>query len=77
MSSQFMENPRLFHTCPVNNAELMVVMLEKHGIPATEKPIEPMPEGEDEFSRPVEVYVDEADYAKAHRLFFEDSEDEL
>ncbi len=72
-----METPRLLHTCPVHNAELMAVMLENHGIPATEKPIEPMPEGEDEFSRPVEVYVAEADYEKAHRLFFEDSEDEL
>jgi hypothetical protein len=52
-------------------------MLEKHGIIAQEKVIEPMPEGEDEFSRPVEVWVPEADYDRAYQLFFGDSEDEL
>ncbi len=68
---------RLFYTCPVNDAELLTVMLEKQGITAVEKIIEPMPEGEDEFSRPVEVWVPESDYDRAHRLFFGDSEDEL
>ncbi|MBC8325834.1 MAG: hypothetical protein H8E27_09445 [Verrucomicrobia subdivision 3 bacterium] len=72
-----MENHRLFYTSPVNDAELLAVMLEKHGINAQEKMIEPMPEGEDEFSRPVEVWVPKADYDRAHRLFFGDSEDEL
>ena len=72
-----MEGYRLFFTCPVNDAELLAVMLEKHDIVAKEKVIEPMPEGEDEFSRPVEVWVPEADYDRAHRLFFGDSEGEL
>ena len=72
-----MDAHRLFYTSPVNDAELLAVMLEKHGIIATEKVIEPMPEGEDEFSRPVEVWVPESDYDRAHRLFFGDSEDEL
>ena len=72
-----MESHRLFYTCPVNDAELLVVMLEKHDIAATEKVIEPMPEGEDEFSCPVEVWVPEADYDRAYQLFFGDSEDEL
>ena len=72
-----MDGHRLFYTSPVNDAELLAVMLEKHGIIAPEKVIEPMPEGEDEFSRPVEVWVLEADYDRAHRLFFGDSEDEL
>lgn len=67
----------LFYTCPVNDAELLTVMLEKHDIAATEKVIEPMPEGEDEFSRPVEVFVPEADYDRAYLLFFGDNEDEL
>ena len=78
LSSNFtMDGHRLFYTSPVNDAELLVVMLEKHGITATEKIIEPMPEGEDEFSRPVEVWVPESDYARAHRLFFGNSEAEL
>ena len=72
-----MDGLRLFHTCPVDNAELLAVMLEKHGIAAREKVIEPLPEGEDEFSRPVEVFVPEADYNRAHQLFFGDSEDEI
>ena len=72
-----MDGLRLFHTCPVDNAELLAVMLEKYGIAAREKVIEPLPEGEDEFSRPVEVFVPEADYDHAHQLFFGDSEDEI
>ena len=55
----------------------LVVMLGKHGIEATEELIEPMPEGEDEFSPPVKVFVPEADYDRAYQLFFEDSEDEI
>ena len=72
-----MDAHRLFYTCPVNDAELLAVMLEKNGITATEKIIEPIPDGEDEFSRPVEVWVPEADYDRAYQLFFGDSEDEL
>ena len=72
-----MEGMKLFHTCPVNDAELLVVMLGKHEIEAKEEMVEPMPEGEDEFSRPVKVFVLEADYDHAYQLFFEDSEDEL
>ena len=72
-----MDGMRLFYTCPVDNAELLVVMLDRHGISARENMIEPMPEGEDEFSRPVEVFVPEADYDRAYELFFGDSEEEL
>tara|TARA_B110000116_G_C16239813_1_gene317441 strand:- start:110 stop:376 length:267 start_codon:yes stop_codon:yes gene_type:complete len=78
LSSNFtMDGHRLFYTSPVNDAELLAVMLEKHDIAAKEKVIEPMPDGEDEFSRPVEVWVPEADYDRAYQLFFGDSEDEL
>jgi len=55
----------------------LVVMLEKHEIEAKEEMIEPMPEGEDEFSRPVKVFVPETDYDRAYELFFGDSENEL
>ena len=78
MSSNFtMDGYRLFYTSPVNDAELLAVMLEKNGIAAIEKVIVPMPDGEDEFSRPVEVWVPEPDYDHAYQLFFGDSEDEL
>ena len=72
-----MDGHRLFYTSPDNDAELLAVMLEKHDIAAKEKIIEPMPDGEDEFSRPVEVWVPESDYDRAYQLFFGDSEDEL
>ena len=72
-----MKGLRLFYTCPVNDAELLTVMLEKHDITAKEEVVEPMPDGEDEFSRPVKVFVPEADYDRAYQLFFGDSEDEL
>ena len=72
-----MEGMKLFHTCPVNDAELLVVMLEKHEINAKEEMIEPIPEGEDGFSRPVKVFVSESDYDRAYELFFGDSEDEF
>ena len=72
-----MEGMRLFHTAPVNDAELLAVMLRKHEIEAKEEMVEPMPEGEDEFSRPVKVFVPEADYDRAYQLFFGHSEDEL
>ena len=61
----------------MNEAELLAVMLGKHGIEATEELIEPMPEGEDEFSRPVKAFVPESDYDRAYQLFFGDSENEL
>jgi len=72
-----MNGMRLFQTCPVDNAELLAVMLGNHGIEAVEKMIEPMPEGEDEFSRPVEVYVPEGEYDRAFELFFGDNESEI
>ena len=72
-----MNGMRLFQTCPVDNAELLAVMLGNHGIEAVEKMIEPMPECEDEFSRPVEVYVPEGEYDRAYQLFFGDNENEI
>ena len=52
-------------------------MLGKHEIESKEEMVEPMPEGEDEFSRPVKVFVPEADYDRAYQLFFGDSDDEI
>ena len=68
---------KLFYTGPVVNTEMLVVMLEKHGIAATEEYIEPMPAGTDELSRPAKVFVPEADYDRAYQLFYAEREDEL
>ena len=68
---------RLFYTGPFVNAEMLVVMLEKHGIAATHEFAEPDLPDEGDLSRPAKVFVPEADYDRAHRLFYAEREDEL
>lgn len=71
---------KLFYTGPLVNAELLVLMLENHGIPATQEfESATVPEGEDaeDLSRPTRVLVPEADYDRAHRLIYTEREDEL
>ncbi len=58
--------------------ELLVVLLEKHGIDAVEEFVsEDLREFEDEFNRETRVLVDEADFGRAHQLFFQDDGGEL
>ena len=68
---------KLFYTGPVINAEMLVVMLEKHGIAATQAFADPAAPDDGDLSRPAQVFVPEADYAQAHRLFYTEREDEL
>ena len=68
---------KLFYTGPVVNAEMLVMMLEKHGIAATQEFVEPGPGREDDLNRPAKVLVPEADYERAHQLFYAEREDEL
>lgn len=68
---------KLFYTGPVVNAEMLVVMLEKHGIAASQQWVDPsLPEDED-LSRPARVFVPEPDYERAYQLFYAEREDEL
>jgi hypothetical protein len=55
---------------------MLVVMLEKHGITATMQDSEAESKGDD-MSRTTQVYVEEKDYDRAHRLFYPEREDEL
>ena len=64
---------KLFYTGPVINAEMLVVMLEKHGISATQE----FAGDSDDLSRPAKVLVPEADYDRAWQLFYAEREDEL
>ena len=67
---------KLFYTGPVINAEMLVVMLEKHGIAAHQE--WEQPEGDpDDLSRPARVMVPAADFDRAWRLFYAEREDEL
>lgn len=68
---------RLFYTGPFVNAEMLVVMLEKHGIAATQQFADPDLPDEGDLSRPAKVFVPEADYDRAHKLFYTEREDEL
>ena len=68
---------KLFYTGPVVNTEMLVVMLEKHGIAATQEFTEPDLPDDGDLSRPACVLVPEADYDRAHRLIYAEREDEL
>jgi hypothetical protein len=68
---------KLFYTGPVINTEMLVTMLEKHGIPATQEIAAGESDDENDLSRAAHVFVPEAEYDRAHRLFYADREDEL
>ncbi len=60
------------------NADLLVTMLDKHGINARQEfARDLMRAHEDEFSREAIVYVPEADYDRAYQLFYAERQDEL
>jgi hypothetical protein len=67
---------KLFYTGPLVNAELLVAMLEKHGILASQEFVDP--EGDEfDLNRMTKVLVPEPDYERAHQLFYTEREDEL
>jgi len=68
---------KLFYTGPVVNAEMLVVMLEKHGIMATQQFVEPGAADDGDLNRPARVFVPETDYDRAYQLFYAEREDEL
>ncbi len=68
---------KLFYTGPVVNAEMLVTMLEKHGIVATQEFVDPDQPDDGDLSRPAKVFVPESDYDRAYQLFYAEREDEL
>ena len=68
---------KLFYTGPVINTEMLVVMLEKHGIAATQEVLAGESDDENDLNRTAQVSVPEADYDRAHQLFYAEREDEL
>lgn len=68
---------KLFYTGPVINTEMLVVMLEKHGIIATQEFVDPGQADDGDLNRPAKVFVPEADYDRAFELFYGEREDEL
>jgi hypothetical protein len=68
---------KLFYTGPVVNTEMLVVMLEKHGINATQEFVDPELPDDGNLNRLAKVLVPENDYDRAHQLFYAGREDEL
>ena len=68
---------KLFYTGPVVNAEMLVVMLEKHGIIATQEYVDPTETDEEDLNRLAKVSVPDADYDRAYQLFYSERQDEL
>ncbi|HEY0552044.1 MAG TPA: hypothetical protein VGF13_20755 [Verrucomicrobiae bacterium] len=68
---------KLFYTGPAINAEMLVVLLEKHGINGTQEAVAGESNDEEDLNRQVQVFVPEAEHARAHRLFYAEREDEL
>ena len=68
---------KLFYTGPLINAEMLVMMLEKHGIPATQEFVD-SGEGDDaDLNRLTTVSVPETEYDRAFHLFYAERQDEL
>ena len=68
---------KLFYTGPVVNTEMLIVMLEKHGIIATQEFVDPGLPDDGDLNRLAKVFVPESDYDRAHQLFYTEREDEL
>jgi hypothetical protein len=68
---------KLFYTGPVINTEMLIVMLEKHGIAATQELEDATQTDNEDLNRLAKVFVPEADYDRAHQLFYAEREDEL
>ena len=68
---------KLFYTGPVINTEMLVVMLEKHGIAATQEFLEPDVPDDGDLNRLAKVLVPESEYDRAYQLFYADKENEL
>jgi hypothetical protein len=68
---------KLFYTGPFVNAEMLVAMLDKHGIAATQSFVDPAAPDDGDLSQAAQVFVPEKDYDRACKLFYTEREDEL
>jgi len=68
---------KLFYTGPAANAELLMLMLEKHGIAGRQEWVQPDAPDEGDLNRPARILVPEADYDRAFQLFYAEREDEI
>jgi hypothetical protein len=68
---------KVFYTGPLVNAELLLVMLEKHGFAAQQEWVDPQAADDGDLNRLTKILVPEADFDRAWQLFYAEREDEL
>ena len=68
---------KLFYTGPAINVDMLVMMLEKHGLTATAEIMAGESSDAEDLNRRAQVFVPEKDYARAYQLFYVGREDEL
>jgi hypothetical protein len=68
---------KLFYTGPAINAEMLLMMLEKHGIVGTQEFADPSLPDDGDLNRETKVFVPEAEYERAYQLFYGEKEGEL
>ena len=68
---------KLFYSGPVVNTEMLVVMLENHGIAARQEFEDPSLPDDGDLNRLANVLVPDSDYERARRLIYTEREDEL
>jgi hypothetical protein len=68
---------KLFYTGPIINVEMLVMMLEKHGIAGQQEWVDPEETDEADLNRLARVFVAVTDYDRAWQLFYVGREDEL
>jgi hypothetical protein len=68
---------KLFFTGPVVKTELLVAMLEKHGIAATQEFVDSAAQEDGDLDRPANVWVPDEDYERAKDLFYVERQDEI
>ena len=68
---------KLFYSGPFINTDMLVMMLEKHGIAATQNFVDASAPDDGDLNRLAQVFVPETDYERAHQLFYAEREDEL
>ena len=65
-----------FFTGDLIKAEMLVMMLEKHGISARHEISDPAADPED-LATEAKVFINEEDYDRAYQLFYAERQDEL
>lgn len=68
---------KLFYTGPAINTEMLLVMLENHGIVSTQVLVAGESDDPEDLNRMVQVFIPESDYDRARQLFYAERDDEV